>query len=298
MKPQGTDVKLDPLVQPGPWLVLQALLQLRLRQLPYKVYIGGTIMIIVVLVAVLAPLLTPYGPLAQNVDRALEPPTLQHWFGTDQFGRDVLARTIFSTRLDLAIAIVGTVLPFLLGTMLGLLAGYFGGWLDTVIGRLVDVIIAFPGIVLIIAFIALLGNNLFNLFFALTLTDWTNYTRLIRGEVLFVKNYQFVHAARSLGYSNWRILLAHILPNVITPGILFLMLDIVATILLVTSLSYIGLGPQPPTPEWGAMIAEARPILFLAWWVALFPGLAIIITGLGLAIFGDGLADYLRPEGR
>src|SRR6266571_3618569 len=123
MKPQGTDVKLDPLVQPGPWLVLQALLQLRLRQLPYKVYIGGTIMIIVVLVAVLAPVLTPYSPLGQNVDRALEPPTLQHWFGTDQFGRDVLARTIFSTRLDLAIAIVGTVLPFLLGSMLGLLAG-------------------------------------------------------------------------------------------------------------------------------------------------------------------------------
>jgi len=298
MRPQSADLKLDPLAQPGPWLVLQGLIRLRLRQFPKKVYIGGTMMAFVLVVAVFAPLLAPYNPLAQNIDKALEPPTLQHLFGTDQFGRDVLSRTIFSTRLDLAIAIVGTVLPFLLGCSLGLLAGYFGGWLDIIIGRLVDVIIAFPGIVLIIAFIALLGNNLINLFLALTLTDWTNYTRLIRGEVLFVKNYQFVQAARALGYSNWRILLVHILPNVITPAILFLMLDIVATVLLVTSLSYIGLGPQPPTPEWGAMIAEARPILFLAWWVALFPGLAIIATGLGLAIFGDGLADHLRPEAR
>jgi peptide/nickel transport system permease protein len=259
--------------------------------------IGGTIVTIAILVAVLAPLLTPYDPLALNVDNALQAPSLHHPFGTDQFGRDVLSRTMFAARLDLTIAFVGTVLPFVLGVSLGLLSGYFGGWADTLIGRLVDVIIAFPGIVLIIAFIALLGNNLINLFLALTLTDWTNYTRLTRGEVLFIKDHQFVQATRSLGYTHMRILLRHIVPNVITSAIIFLMLDMVGTILLVTSLSYIGLGPPPPTPEWGAMIAEARPFIFLAWWIPVFPGLAIIFTGFGLAVFGDGLADHLRPEG-
>jgi peptide/nickel transport system permease protein len=203
---------------------------------------------------------------------------------------------LYAGSLDLQIAFLGTVFCMLTGVTLGMIAAYFGGPVDLLIGRFIDFIIAFPGIVAVIAVIAVLGNSIPNLYIAITLTGWTAYARLARGEVIAAKNLQYVQAARSLGYSNRRILLRHIIPNVITPPLLFWITDMVGTVLLVTALSYLGLGPQPPTPEWGAIIAEARPFMLMAWWVPLFPGLAIVITGVGLGLLGDGLADFLRAE--
>jgi peptide/nickel transport system permease protein len=263
-----------------------------------KIVIGGTIIGGIVLVAIFAPLVAPADPNAQNLLDAFRSPSLAHPFGTDQFGRDVLSRTIYATRLDLQIAFLATVFCFLLGVLFGVLGGYFGGVVDQAVGRIVDLVVAFPSIVAIIALIGFLGNTLTNLYIALTVTGWTAYARLSRGEVLSAKNLPYVSAARALGYSHRRIVLRHLLPNIVTPAGLFLVTDMVATILLVTSLSYLGLGPQPPTPEWGAIIAEARPFLLEAWWVPVFPGLAIILTGVGLAFLGDGLADALRPESR
>jgi peptide/nickel transport system permease protein len=263
-----------------------------------KTIIGGAIVGLTVLVALLAPLIAPYGPDDQDLASALSPPTWSHPFGTDQFGRDVLSRTLFAARLDLQIAFIATVFCFVLGVLLGLGGGYFGGLADQLVGRLVDLVIAFPSIVFIIALIAFLGNSMTSLYIALTVTGWTAYTRILRGEVLTVKSLPYVASARALGYKNGRIIFRHVLPNVVTPAGLFWITDMVGTILLVTSLSYLGLGPQPPTAEWGAMIAEARPFLLEAWWIPLFPGLAIMVTGIGLALLGDGLADRLRPEAR
>jgi peptide/nickel transport system permease protein len=263
-----------------------------------KTLVGGSIVSLIVLAAIFAPLIAPYGPNDQDLISALGAPTWSHPFGTDQFGRDVLSRTLFAARLDLQIAFIATVFCFLLGVLLGLLGGFFGGLADQLVGRLVDLVIAFPSIVFIIALIAFLGNSMTNLYIALTVTGWTAYTRISRGEVLSVKSLPYVVSARALGYKNSRIIFRHVLPNVVTPAGLFWITDMVGTILLVTSLSYLGLGPQPPTAEWGAIIAEARPFLLEAWWIPLFPGLAIVITGIGLALLGDGLADRLRPEAR
>lgn len=263
-----------------------------------KLFVGGTIVAVIALAAAAAPLIAPYGPNGQDLEAALGAPSWRHLFGTDQFGRDVLSRTIYAGRLDLQIAFIATVFCFLLGLFFGLAGGYFGRVADQLVGRLIDFVIAFPSIVFIIALIAFLGNNLTNLYVALTVTGWTAYARITRGEVLAVKNLPYILSARALGYSHRRILFRHVLPNVVTPAGLFWITDMVGTILLVTSLSYLGLGPQPPTPEWGAMIAEARPFLLQAWWIPLFPGLAIVLTGIGLALLGDGLADRLRPEAR
>jgi peptide/nickel transport system permease protein len=263
-----------------------------------KVVIGASIVLAIVVVALFAPLIAPYGPNEQNLESAFGSPSWAHLFGTDQFGRDVLSRTIYAARLDLQIAFIATVFCFLVGVLLGLIGGYFGRFADQLVGRLVDVVISFPSIVFIIALIAFLGNSMTNLYIALTVTGWTAYTRISRGEVLAVKNLPYVASARALGYSHRRILFRHVLPNVVTPAGLFWITDMVGTILLVTSLSYLGLGPQPPTPEWGAIIAEARPFLLQAWWIPLFSGLAILVTGIGLALLGDGLADLLRPEVR
>ena len=261
-----------------------------------KVLVGGGIVGLVVVMALLAPVIAPYNPIAQYLGATLQGPSLAHLMGTDEFGRDVLSRVLYGARLDLQIAFLGTMFCFILGTLLGLVGGFFGGIVDLVVGRLVDLVIAFPAIVVIIALIAVLGLNLINLYIGITVTGWTAYTRLVRGEVLVAARLPYVQAARCLGYSDSRIVFRHILPNVITRSFIFLVTDMVGTILLVTALSYLGLGPQPPTAEWGAMISEAQPFMLQAWWIALFPGLAIVLTGVGLAVLGDGLADLLRPQ--
>jgi peptide/nickel transport system permease protein len=184
----------------------------------------------------------------------------------------------------------------IIGVLLGCLAGYLGGPVDTIIMRTVDVFTAFPFLVLVIAIIAILGPGLFSMFVALTLAGWTAYTRIVRGEILVLKKSEFIQAARALGYGNNRIMLRHILPNVITPAVIFAMSDIILVILSTTALSFLGLGVQPPTAEWGSMIAEGRTFIMTAWWMVTFPGLAIMLAGLGFSLFGDGLADLLRTE--
>jgi peptide/nickel transport system permease protein len=261
-----------------------------------KLIAGGSIIGFVAIVAIFSHVIAPYDPIKLNLNASLRPPSGAHLMGTDEFGRDVFSRVLYSARLDLQIAAFGTFFCFLAGSLLGLTAGFLGRVADILIGRLIDVVIAFPGIIVIIALISVLGVSLVNLYIGITITGWTAYARLVRGETLAAKGLPYVESARSLGYSWPRIMFRHVMPNVITPAFIFLVTDMVGTILLVTSLSYLGLGPQPPTPEWGAMIAEARPFMLQAWWIALFPGLAIVLTGVGLALLGDGLADALRPE--
>ncbi|HUY99493.1 MAG TPA: ABC transporter permease [Thermomicrobiaceae bacterium] len=260
--------------------------------------IGATVLGMLVLVALLAPLISPSDPLAQDYSAATQPPSLAHPFGTDEFGRDILSRVIYGTRIDLQVGIISVISPFVVGILLGALAAYYGGWIDTLIMRLVDVVQGFPFIVLIVAIVAALGPGLTNMYIAVAIIAWVVYARLIRSEILVEKEKEYVTAARAVGGNDWRVILHHIVPNTITTCVVFAMADIALYILLAASLSFLGLGAQPPSPEWGAMITEGQNFMTTAWWMSALPGLAIIVTGVALSFLGDGLADILRPEWR
>ena len=266
--------------------------------LPPSLIAGLAILIPVIVIAVFPQIMTRANPTDQNVDVTLQPPSADHLFGTDNYGRDVFTRVIYGTGLDLQIGIFCVIFPFCFGTLMGALAGYRGGFLDTLVMRAIDVVVAFPFLVLIIGIVAVLGPGLTNMYIAVSVVGWIVYARIVRSEVLVTKNMEFVEAARVLGFSKKRILFRHILPNVVSPAIIFSMSDIVLCILVGTSLSFLGLGAQPPTPEWGAMISEARGFLSQAPWIAAFPGLAVLIVGIGFSLVGDGLADLLRVNQR
>jgi len=202
---------------------------------------------------------------------------------------------IYGTQIDLRVGAIAVIAPFLIGIMLGCLAGYFGGWIDTLIMRCVDIVQAFPFIVIIVAIVAVLGPGLNNMFVAVALTAWIVYARLVRSEILVVKHKDFVLAAQVIGMSDLRVIRRYVLPNVITASIVYAMADIALYIGLAAALSFLGLGAKPPEPEWGAMITEGRAYMTTAWWMSVFPGLAMVITGIGLSLIGDGLADVLRP---
>jgi peptide/nickel transport system permease protein len=257
--------------------------------------IGGVMFLGLVLAAIFAPLLTPYEPQEQDYTITQLPPSLAHPFGTDNFGRDVFTRVLYGARIDLRVGIICTIPPFIIGILLGSLAAYYGRWADTVIMRLVDMVQSFPFIVLVIAVVAVLGPGLNNMYIAVAIIAWIVYACLIRGEILVEKHKEYVVAARASGGDDRRILGRHILPNVITSSIVFAMADVALYILLAASLSFLGLGANPPTPEWGAMITEGRDFMTTAWWMSALPGLAIIITGIALSFIGDGLSDVLRP---
>ena len=246
-----------------------------------------------VVLAAAAPLVAPYDPIAQELTATLQPPGLAHPLGTDNFGRDVLSRIIWGARLDLTMGVIGVLMPFLIGCCVGLVAGYFGGIVDTLLMRLLDVTISFPFFVLVIAIISVLGPGLTSFFIALALVGWVSYARLIRAQVLVLKNTDFILAARNLGYGRLRIMFRHVLPNAIIPAVVFSMSDVVLVVLLGSSLSYLGLGAQPPAPEWGVMIAEGQNFMASAWWISFFPGLAIVILALGFSLLADGLAERL-----
>jgi peptide/nickel transport system permease protein len=258
---------------------------------------GLGIILALVLVAVFAPLLTPYEPQEQNYDITLQSSSLQHPFGTDNFGRDILTRVFYGARIDLRVGVIAMIAPFIIGMLLGCAAGYFGGWIDSVVMRCVDIVQAFPFIVIVVAIVAVLGPGLNNMFIAVALTAWIVYARLIRGEILAVKHKEYVEAARVIGMSDLRIIWRYLLPNVITSSIVYAMADIALYIGLAAALSFLGLGAKPPEPEWGAMITEGQAYITTAWWMSVFPGLAMVITGIGLSLIGDGLADVLRPGG-
>jgi peptide/nickel transport system permease protein len=261
-----------------------------------RVGAGGVVTI--ALLAILAPLLTPYSPTQQNLALGPQGPTWHHLFGTDQLGQDILTRVLFAARVDLQIGAIGVAVSIVLGTVIGLAAGYYGRWLDLAIGRIIDVFMAFPFLVLVIAIVAMLGPGLRNLYIAIIAVSWVAYARIVRGQTLSAKNREYVLAARALGYSNARIMFRHVLPNVIAPAVVFAMSDFVLDILAGAALGFFGLGVQAPRAEWGVMIAEGRDFIVTEPWMVIFPGLAIVVTGFFFSLLGDGVADYIRRVDR
>jgi len=258
--------------------------------------IGILILGTMIAVSVAAPLLTSYKPDAIDpLHPLLHPLSPGHVLGTDSFGRDIFARILYGGRIDLLIGFGATSVTAVVGTAIGLASGYFGGWVDAVIMRIVDLFFAFPFFVLVIAIVAMLGPSIFNMFVAIWLTSWISYARITRGHTLVAKRQEYTLAARALGYKNRRVMLRHILPNVVSFVIIFAMVDAVGNIVLGSSLGFLGLGAQPPSPEWGVMISDGQNYLLTAWWLSTFPGIAIILVGVGFSLIGDGLADILRP---
>jgi peptide/nickel transport system permease protein len=256
---------------------------------------GLAILAVVVGLALAAPLITSYNPITQNLSESLLGPSRQHLLGTDQLGRDTFTRLLYGLRLDLRIAFIAVLFPFVLGIVLGSLAGYFGGWADTAIMRLVDIVVAFPFYVLLIALVFVLGPGARSIFIAITAVGWVAYARIIRGEILVAKRQDYVTAARAGGLSNLRIMRRHLLPNVITQAFIYSMSDIVQDILAIVTLGYLGLGIPPPTADLGSMINDGQNFLSTHWQLTTIPGLVVVLVGLGLSLVGDGLADLLRP---
>jgi peptide/nickel transport system permease protein len=260
--------------------------------------VGGTIVLLLVAAALLAPWLTAYQPLAQDPAHALQSPNLSHPFGTDNYGRDILTRVLYGGRIDLRVGLIAVIAPFIIGILLGSVSGYYGSWIDTLAMRAVDIVQAFPFLVIIIAIVAVLGPGLNNMYLAVALVAWVVYARLIRSAVLVEKTKDYVTAARAIGGNDWRVLRRHLFPNVVTPCIVYAMADMALYIGLVAALSYLGLGVPPPAPEWGAMIASGQAFMTTAWWICALPGAAIVVTGIALSLIGDGIADVLRPGRR
>ena len=258
--------------------------------------VGLVLLVIIVFMCAAAPLLTSFDPDKQNLEQALSGAgQFGHLLGTDQEGRDTWARLLYGGRIDLRVAFLAVLFPFVIGTILGSLAGYFGGWIDVVILRIVDIVVAFPFFVLVIALVFVLGAGEKSIYIAITAVGWVSYARIIRGEILVAKRQEYVLAAQSGGLSSVRIMGRHLLPNVITQAIVYAMSDIVQNMLAIVTLSYLGLGIQPPTPDWGTMIADGQNFLTTQWQLTTIPGLAVVLTGLALSLIGDGLADLLRP---
>jgi peptide/nickel transport system permease protein len=260
---------------------------------------GGTIALLIVVVALAAPLLAPYPADAGSATHpfaVLRPPSALHWFGTDQVGRDVASRVIYGARVSPLIAVFVLLIAGVVGIPLGVVAGYFGGWLDDVIMRITDIFLAFPALLLALALAAVLPPSLTSVTIAIAVTWWPWYTRLIRGQAASVAGRPYVEACRALGISRRRIIFRHILPNSITPLIVQLSLDVGGVILTASALSFLGLGAQDPTPDWGLMVASGQAYFTTAWWLVTFPGLAILITAFGFNLLGDGLRDQLDPR--
>ncbi|WP_315927795.1 ABC transporter permease [Mesorhizobium sp. SP-1A] len=248
------------------------------------------------LLALAGPAIAPYDPDAVDILNMLSPPSAAHWFGTDQVGRDVFSRVLSASRVDMFLCVVGVLPPLLIGTTVGLLSGYFGGLVDSVFMRVYDLTVAFPFFVLVLAIVGVLGPGLVNFIIALTLVGWVSYARLVRAEVLTIRESEYVQAARCLGYPPVAILTRHILPNAIGPVIAYAVSDAVLVMLAGASFGFLGMGAQPPLAEWGVMIADGQAFVQQAWWICLFPGLAAISLGLGFAFLGDGLGQMQRGQ--
>ena len=264
------------------------------RRMPKKVWVGGAIVLVYVLIALLAPVLAPYDPLAIEPANRLVSPSADHLLGTDELGRDVFSRMLYAFRVDLPIGFLGALFPAILGTVLGALAGFFGKWVDTVVMRTADVVQAFPAYILVIVLVFALGQGASSILIAFTVLAWVVYARIIRGEVLRVRDLDYVHAARVAGLGRMRILAAHVFPNAINQTIIYLPSDIVFATLALAAFSFLGLGIPPPTPEWGAMIADGQQYIRTNWWLATVPGLLIVGIGLGLSLIGEGLEEGLH----
>jgi peptide/nickel transport system permease protein len=267
----------------------------RRRILPRRLtlVVGAGILLVFLVLALTAPFVAPYDPIYQNAEVRLHPPSLAHLFGTDNFGRDILSRVIWGARIDLQIAVIGVLFPFLIGTTVGTVAGFFGGVVDAAFMRLVDIILAFPFLVLMLSIIAILGPGLGSFYIAMALVGWVSYARLIRAQMLVLKSSDYAVAAVSLGFSRTRIMFRHLLPNAIAGSIVFSMSDATLVLLSGAAVSYLGLGVQPPLAEWGVMVAEGQSFITTGWWIAVFPGLSIVTLAFGFSLLGDALGELL-----
>jgi len=266
------------------------------RRVSFNLIAGSVILFVLIGLVLAAPLITSYSPTAINPTQALLGPSLHHLLGTDELGRDTWTRLLYGGRVDLEIAFLAVLASFLLGTAIGCVAGYFGGWVDVLVMRVVDVILAFPFFVLVIALVFILGPGTKSLYIAIIATDWVSYTWIIRREIVAMKKHEFVLAAAALGYKHTRIMLRHLIPNCITQAIVYSMSDVVFTILTIVTLGFLGLGVPPPTAEWGSMMSDGQQFITTHWELATFPGIIVVIIGIGLSLFGDGIADLLRVE--
>jgi peptide/nickel transport system permease protein len=278
------------------WALLRRLIRRR------TALFGLVVVAAVALAALLAPALTPFDPLAQDIGQRLKPPGWvgpegrAHWLGTDHLGRDILARILFGARIALIVGLAAVAIAGTLGLVIGLVSGYFGGWIDDLSMRLADIQLAFPFILLALAVIGVLGPSLRNIIVVVGVSGWVVYARIVRGEVLSLREREFVLAARAVGSSTARVIVWHLVPNAFTPWLVIATLDMARVIIVESALSFLGLGIPPPTPTWGGMLADGRVYMSTAWWLATFPGLAILVTVLGINLLGDGLRDTLDPR--
>ncbi|WP_174020759.1 nickel transporter permease [Agrobacterium fabrum] len=269
---------------------------LNLKSNPLAV-VGLTIIVVFVALSLLAPFIAPYDPATQNLGNRLAFPSAEHWFGTDELGRDILSRILYGGRVTLGMVIAVVVLVAPIGLAIGCIAGYFGGIVDTVLMRVTDVFLAFPRLILALAFVAALKPGVESAILAIALTAWPPYARLARAETMTVRGSDFVAAYRLTGASAWRIIARHIAPLCVPSLIVRITLDMSSIIITAASLGFLGMGAQPPSPEWGAMIATAKRFIFEQWWVATIPGIAIFLVSLAFNFLGDGLRDVLDPKG-
>jgi peptide/nickel transport system permease protein len=269
----------------------------RLRKNPGAV-IGLIVLIAIILISIFAEQLAPYDPIQQNTQAIREGPSREHLMGTDNFGRDIFSRVLYGGRLSLPVGFVAIGIASIIGVICGLISGYFGGFTDTMVMRSADILLAFPGILLALALVAILGTSLFNLMLAVGIATIPEYTRVVRSAVLSTRETEYVTAAKVSGAGDRSIMFRHILPNVLPPIIVLVTLGIAGAIILGSTLSFLGLGVKPPTPEWGNMLSDGRTMMRHQWWVAFFPGLAIMLTVLAINLFGDGLRDAIDPRMR
>lgn len=258
--------------------------------------LGGAIVLMIVLVALAAPLLSPYDPDEINVEEILNPPSLTHPFGTDPLGRDVLSRVIWGARVSLWVGFVAVGIAILIGIIVGALAGFYAGAIDAVLMRLVDIMLAIPTFFLILAVIAILEPSIWNIMIVIGLTGWMGVARLVRGQFLSIKEMDYVTAARALGARDFRLIVRHILPNALSPVYVAAVLGVAGAILTESALSFLGIGVQPPKASWGSILTAGKDNIEIAWWLSVFPGLAIFVTVLGYNLLGEGLRDALDPR--
>ncbi|ACM21376.1 peptide ABC transporter, membrane protein [Geotalea daltonii FRC-32] len=259
---------------------------------------GALVVCIMFLISFLAPAITPYQPNTLDAYHVLLPPSTSHWFGTDDLGRDVFSRMVFGARVSLKVGFVAIGIATVIGTVVGLIAGYYGGWVDSLLMRFVDIMLCFPTFFLILAIVTIREPSILNIMLIIGFTGWMGVSRLVRAEVLSLRERDFVLAARAIGCSDLRIIFRHILPNAIGPVLVYATLGIAAAILTESSLSFLGIGVQPPEPSWGNILASGKEFLEFAWWLFLFPGLAITITTLSYYLVGEGIRDALDPRNK
>jgi peptide/nickel transport system permease protein len=257
---------------------------------------GLFLVVALILIALSARIISPYDPIQISLKQSLRPPSLAHLMGTDVLGRDIFSRIIYGARASLIIGVVATSISLVIGVIVGAIAGFYGGWLDSILMRITDVFFAFPFFILAIAIMTFLGPSFINIFIALGIVGWTNYARLVRGQVMSVKECDYVEAAHAVGAKNARIIWRHVMPNTLAPIIVYTTMNIGGVILAEAGLSFLGIGVQPPSPSWGLMLAEASNFIFNAPWMVIWPGVAIFLTVLGYNLLGDGLRDALDPR--